>query len=436
MIYQTKLSNGIRVVAIPYNTIRSVSIGIWIRSGPVNENAENNGVSHFIEHLLFKGTKRRTAKDIAVEIDEIGGELNAYTGRENICLYTEVLDIHLERAVDIMSDMLQHSVFDADEIEREKTVILDEIGMYEDSPEDVVDERLHQLVYEDATLAMPILGSVESVSAMTRERILAYFSENVVPENIVISACGNFEPSTLHAVLTQYFSALLEQSKPCVPAPVYRDLMYTGFTYKKKNIELNHFSLAFAAPAYKSDRLYAYLLLNTLIGGSVSSRLFQNIREKNGLTYTIESTPVFYSESGFFSIYFTTVNEHVEKLADLLSTEIKTFKAKSFTAVELHRAKNQMISSYLLGLEYSGDIMNWLGKATLFNDPLREKDEVISLIDRTTLDEVNALSEEIFSAKDFAISVIGKTGKTSAKRVYASIRDAMRDKSEPEELES
>lgn len=433
MIYQNQLANGIRVIAMPYNTLRSVSIGIWIRTGPVNENLENNGVSHFIEHLLFKGTPKRSAKEIAIEIDEIGGELNAYTSRECVCLYTEVLDIHFERAVDIMADMLQHSNFEHQEIEREKTVILDEIGMYEDSPEDVVDEMLHAQVFNGTTLAQSILGTQESVSAMTQDKINNFFNTYVTPDNIVISACGNFDPTTLHALLSQYFSTMRscvsdnKENETCEKnIPIYKNVFTPGLTYKRKNIELNHFSFALPGLPYKSNKLYPYLIMNTLIGGSVSSRLFQNIRENNGLTYTIETSPVFYSETGYLSLYFTTVTDHIPKLTELLSKEIEMIRTVGFSEDELHRAKNQMISSYLLGLEYSGDIMNWLGKVVLFDDAIREKDEVISLIEKTSLESVNTLAKEIFSTNELALAVVGKGTKKAAKDMYNAVRHVMR----------
>lgn len=429
MISKKTLDNGLRIIVKPNKHVRSVSLGVWIRVGSIDETIENNGISHFIEHMLFKGTKERTAKDIAFEIDRIGGELNAFTSRECTSIYTEVLDDYVDEALAIMADMLQNSTFDESEIQKEKTVIIDEISLYEDSPEDIVDDMFHEAVYDGSTIALPISGRVESVNGFTREELMTYFDKYYIPENMVISAAGNFDPVQLFKLIDQYFGNMKKQGE--ANTLTLSDVFQSGFVHRRKHFELNHCSIGFKTISYHSDDLYSLLLMNNIIGGSVSSRLFQNIRERNGLTYTVESSPIFYAETGVFNIYFTMVNDNVDQLAEVLVEELTKVKAGDFTEDELKRAKQQMVSSYLLGLEYTGDIMNWLGKTELFGDPIRKKEEVLALIDKASLADMKRLAADMLDGSGgkgagLVFALLGKAPKKSAVRMYKMLMEMMK----------
>ena len=300
-----KLDNGIRVVMedIPY--VNSVSIGIIIYTGSIKEDKLNFGVSHFIEHMLFKGTQNRTARDIAELIDNIGGQLNAFTGKESTCYYAKVLYNHYDIALDILSDMLCNSAFAEEEIEKEKSVIIEEINMYLDLPEDLASETLNELMFENTSLGHPILGTIESIKGMNREKILEFFYTNYIPENIVISVAGKVNPKEILKELNNYFGMLNNTNKFKKHNNIINNSYF--FTNKLKGIHRNteqlNLCIGMEGVSYVSNKIESLLVLNNVFGGSMSSRLFQKIREELAIAYIIESFPSPFKDVGVFNMY-------------------------------------------------------------------------------------------------------------------------------------
>jgi predicted Zn-dependent peptidase len=421
MIYRKTLSNGIRFIGKPLPSFSSVTIGVFIKAGSIDEDEENNGISHFLEHLLFKGTKSRSAKDIAFEIDRIGGELNAFTMREMTGVYTEVLKEYQVEAIEIMADMVINSQLLQNEIRKEKTVVIDELSYYEDSPDDLVDDLLHSVSYAGTPIEKPVAGNVETVNSLKRSSIVDFYSRLYVPENMVISASGNFDGDEIASILEEHFGKLKKKGEFTGRPDFQGDIFKPGFKHFRKSIELNHFSALFKGIEYSSDHLYALLMLNNIIGGSVSSRLFQKIREDHGLTYSIETSPLFYSDSGALNLYFTTLSEHVPKLSELLSREMKSYRKIRINDDEFLRAKNQLVSSYLMGLEHSGDIMNYLGKSELLGDPIRDKEEVLRRIDGVKKSDIEHVSSVIFDNPSISFASVGKILKKDSLALYKSL---------------
>lgn len=410
------LSNGIRVMLEPMDYMRSASIGFWIKVGSINETAQLNGVSHFIEHMLFKGTERRSAKAIASEIDDLGGELNAFTSKECTCVYTHVLSEHVSLAVDIISDMLMGSVFDPVEIEKEKMIILDEINLYDDTPEELVYDLLSEITFKGHALQRPILGTKKSVAALTRDAVLQYFELHYQPENMVIAVSGNFDETELLKVLENTIGQMKQPKQHL--RKVSQIPFCGGFTDKKKEFEQMHLIMGFKGYGYDTPDLYPFLLLNNVVGGVSSSRLFQKIREDHGLSYTIDSQPSFYYDSGMFSIYASMLPENLQKVSELILEEIKLLKAGNLTEEEVIKYRNQLKGSFVLGMEGPTNIMNWIGKSELLSGRIRPLDEVIQGIENITREDVIRQANEIFDAKHLAVTLVGKTGEYTSKDIY------------------
>ena len=291
MIKQKTMDTGVRVVTERMENVRSAAVGVWVDTGSVRERGMEQGASHFIEHMVFKGTERRTAEQIAIEMDAVGGNLNAFTAKECTCFYAKVLDEHLPMAVDLLSDITLHSVFDPAELNKERGVIMEEILMMEDSPEDLVAEEVNGAFFGDDPLASPILGTKETVSAFTRESLLAYKDKHYLPKNLVVACAGSFDEDALYGLIGDKFrmEASPEAARPMTQA-------YPGgrrVRFVQKDVEQVHIS--FMTPGYPRDDQYALAVLSNIIGGGTSSRLFQNIREKRGLAYSLYSYPISYT---------------------------------------------------------------------------------------------------------------------------------------------
>jgi predicted Zn-dependent peptidase len=403
------LKNGIRVMLEPMDYMRSASIGFWIKVGSINETSALNGVSHFIEHMLFKGTTNRTAKTIAGEIDDLGGELNAFTSKECTCIYTHVLSEHVSLAIDIISDMLMNSVFDPAEIEKEKMIVLDEINLYDDTPEELVYDLLSEITFKGHALQRPILGTKKSVSSLTREVLLQYFELHYQPENMVVAVSGNYNEAEVIEVLESTIGKM-DQIKQHV-RKVANIPFCSGYTDKKKDFEQMHLIIGFKGYGYDTAELYPFLLLNNVVGGVSSSRLFQKIREDYGLSYTIDSQPSFYYDSGMFTIYASMLPENLDKVSELILEELKLLKAGNLNDEEVIKFRNQLKGSFVLGMEGPTNIMNWIGKSELLSGRIRPLDEVISGIEAITKEDVLRQINEIFDPHNMAVTLVGKTGK-------------------------
>lgn len=405
MFSKYTLSNGVRIVyeKIPY--VRSVSIGIWVKTGSRNENRQNNGISHFIEHMLFKGTEKRNAGEIAESIDNIGGQLNAFTGKECTCYYAKTLDSHIDLAFDVLSDMFFNSLFAKKDIRVEKRVILEEIGMYEDSPEELVHDILSEAVWDGNPIGYSILGTQESLKSFTPEMIREYMANNYTPKNTVISVAGNFEEAYLTELLAKYFGAW---SSPNDHKVDFQEVVFSnGVKTREKETEQVHLCIGFNGIAHGNDKLYSLLAVNNIFGGGMSSRLFQKIREKKGLVYSIYSYPSAYKNAGLYTIYAGMNPDNLSSVLELVNTEIKLLVKRGIKASDLEKSKEQLKGNYILGLESTSSRMNTMGKSELMLNHIDTPEEVLAKINAITMESIDEIIDNIFSGKKIGISIVG-----------------------------
>ncbi|MGE5629826.1 MAG: M16 family metallopeptidase [Caulobacteraceae bacterium] len=409
MFQKELLINGIRIVTeeIPY--VNSVSIGIWVKVGSRYENEENNGISHFIEHMLFKGTKDRTAKDIATSIDKIGGQLNAFTSKECTCFYAKVLDTHFDIALDVLADMFFHSNFSTEEIDKERGVVMEEINMYEDSPEDLVHDLFSQVVWSGNPLGMSILGTEQSLNNLDRDKIVAYFNENYIPENTVISVVGNFKHRDAVKKIKAYFEKAARV--PYGGVQILRPDFTSEYTVKNKKTEQVHLCMGFNGIDIKSKDFYPMLVVNNVFGGAMSSRLFQNIREDKGLAYSVFSYPSSFEDCGLFSIYAGSKPSHLKSVAQLIMEEIYNIKKNGITEEELYDSKEQLKGSYTLGLESTSGRMISIGKSELLLERIYAPAEILEKIDKVDMESVNSIISTLFDTENMGAVVIGSVEK-------------------------
>lgn len=399
------LKNNLTVVFESLNHLKSVSFGVWIGSGSRYETRSNNGISHFIEHMVFKGTKIRTAKDIACEIDKIGGEINAFTGKDCTCYYTKTLYSDLEIAVDILSDMLLNPIFHPDHIKTEKKVVMEEISMYEDDPEELVHDLLTEEMWNGVPLGYPILGTAESLESITREELLDYMSLFYVPDNCVISVVGNFEENHLIEIINTYFG----DWKPLGYCSLSneRPLFRTHFIFRKKETEQTHLCLGFRGLPMGDDLIYALMVLNNIIGGGMSSRLFQNIREDLGLVYSIYSFPTSFRDCGMFTIYAAANPDKANKVIECIGKEIANLISHGITESELLFSKNQLKGSYCLSLDSTSGRMIAMGKSRIITGVVTYPEEVLKQIDNIGIHDVLHLVNWMFKAGETGVVILG-----------------------------
>ena len=394
--------NGARLLLEEVPGARSAALGFYVGAGSRHESAAENGSAHFIEHMLFKGTHRRSAADLAVDMDAIGGQVNAYTTKENTSFYARSLDRHLDRALDILSDMLFCSRFDQSDVETERGVILEEIGMYEDTPEDLVAERLSAAVYKGTALARPILGTEATLSAMTGDSLRQWQKEHYLAGNTVAALAGSFTPAQVDKIL-----ALLDTLEPGTIEQTpgrYK----AAVTARRKNMEQNHLILAFPAMNYLDPRRYQLLLLNSLLGGGCSSRLFQEVREKRGLCYSVYSYVADHEDVGLQGIY-TAVNPEQEGQAlAVIRSIIEDLAEHGPTQEELDRVREQATAGLLLGSESIQSRMSHLGNAALLYGKVRTVDEIIECYNAVTREQLQNLAGEMFDPKHASLSAVGK----------------------------
>lgn len=400
------LNNGIRVVTEKIPHVKSVSIGIWVETGSRYENNFNNGISHFIEHMLFKGTTNRTAKEIASSIDNIGGQLNAFTSKECTCFYAKVLDNHLPIAIDVLSDMLLNSKFDEEDIAKEKSVVIEEINMYDDSPEDVVHDLLSKTIFNGNSLAFPILGSCETVKNISRKQITEFFRSHYIPQNIVISIAGNFDADEIHKLLDMYFGHWNIKGTICeVDNP---PKLMQRLSSKTKETEQLHLCLGLEGVSQGSDELYSLLVLNNVFGGSMSSRLFQRVREDRGLVYSIFSYPSSYKNTGIFTIYAGLNASQLLNVTELILYDIKEIKNIYLSEAEIDRSKEQLKGNYILGLESTSSRMTSIGKAELLLGRTDSPTDILQKIDRVTLESIKDITDKVFDFDKLNVAYVGK----------------------------
>lgn len=401
-----ELKNGVRVAMERMEHVRSVSIGIWVNTGSVRESEGEGGASHFIEHMAFKGTASRSAEQIASEMDAVGGNLNAFTSKECTCFYAKVLDEHLPIAIDVLSDITFHSTFPADELEREKHVILEEILMTEDSPEDLTAERANALFFQEEPLARPILGTRESVLAFDRDRLLAYRREHYTPRNIVVACAGHFDEATLMRLVEEKLN--LEPSERCALPLAQRYPGGARAQCVQKDIEQVHLTLMLPGFARDAADQYPLAVLSNVIGGSMSSRLFQSIREQRGLAYSIYSYPIYYAATGTFALYAGTGEKQAVEVVRLMREEMEKLRSEGITTQEFERCKAQLKGSYVLGLEGSGARMNAIGKVALLQNREYREEDTINSIECVTMEDILRVIPIVLDESQLCASFVGR----------------------------
>ena len=403
-IVRDVLDNGLRILSERMTQVRSISIGVWLTRGSRHEAANRSGIAHFVEHMLFKGTATRSAEDIAQAIDSIGGQLDAFTAKEYASYYIKVLDEHLPLALDILSDIVLNPAFDPEDIEREKKVVVEEIKMVEDTPDDLVHELFTQGFWEDHPLGRPILGTRETVESFKSGLLRSHFTSTYTPRNLIVSAVGNLEHSRVRDLVGEKFGRLTSVGDAVGEEP---PRVVPKILIRNKELEQSHVCLGASSYPQNHDDRYSSYVLNTLLGGSMSSRLFQNVREKRGLAYAVFSGLSAYRDAGSFTIYAGCANEAVGEVIDLVVEELKQVKQSPVPEAELQRAKDHLKGSLMLSLENTASRMSHLARQEIYFDRQFGLDETLQGIERVTAHEVQRVAADLFRNGSLAATVLG-----------------------------
>jgi len=415
-VRRTVLPNGLRIVTEAIPAMRSVSFGVWVGVGSRDEEPGRGGVSHFLEHLLFKGTKRRSALDISAGIEAVGGETNAFTTKEYTCYYARVLDEDASMAVDVMCDLVVDSILADADVETERGVILEEIAMHDDEPSDEVHDLIAEVIYgSDTPLGRLISGTEETITPMTREQIVDFYRTRYVPANMVVSVAGNLDHDSVVAMVTESFArsgvagataepSAYRQTEP--PAPVREP----SAIVRDKDTEQAHLVLGCPGLTRLDERRFAVGVLNNCLGGGMSSRLFQEIREKRGLAYSVYSYTSQYADAGIFAVYAGCAPGKVDEVLSLIRAELARVAADGLTEVEVVRGKGMMKGSLVLGLEDTGSRMSRLGKGELLYNDLMTVDDLLARVDAVTVDDVRAVAADLLT-RPMSLALVGPFGE-------------------------
>lgn len=405
---KTILKNGLRIVTeeVPY--VHSAVVGIWVKAGSRNENYSNHGISHFIEHLLFKGTEKRTAKQIAQELETVGGSINAFTTKEFTCYYAKVLDEHFDLAIDILADMFFNSKFDELEIAKEKNVIIEEIKMYEDSPDELIHDLFAQTVLQKHPLGQTIIGTRESVNNITRPDIISYLSQNYTPANTVIAVAGNVNHNKVVDKLSQLFG---HWNGKQIETKYQQPERGSATVLVQKDTEQVQICMGVPGLPRDNDDTYTLYVLNSVLGGGLSSRLFQEVRENQGLAYSIYSYHTSYFDGGLFTIYAGTSRDRFEEVVELIAKELYKCKKFGIGQEELERTQTQIKGSLLLSLESISNRMSRLGRTELCYGRVIPAEEIVEKTSKVTVSQVLELSEELFRKEIFSLTALGPINK-------------------------
>jgi predicted Zn-dependent peptidase len=404
LIKTIKLNNGVCLLTEDIPHVRSVAVGIWINVGSRDESDKVAGVSHFIEHMMFKGTEKRTAKQIAEALDAVGGQLNAFTTKEYTCYYAKVLDEHFKLALDVLSDMLFYSKFAEPDMDRERNVILEEIKMYEDTPDELVHDVFANTIWQMHPLGRPIIGWAEVVRELNRDTIQGYLKKYYVPDNIVISVAGNIDHDFVADNIGAVFGEMKGNSSGRameLPKP------QKEITCREKDTEQVHLCLGTPGLPLEHDQIYVFQLVNTILGGGLSSRLFQEIREQRGLVYSVYSYHSSYHDTGLFCVYAGLSKENVGPALKLIFKEIKDIRQNGVTGEELRRAKDQLKGNLLLSLENVNTRMSRLGKSQLYLGKVVSPEEIVKRIEKVTAEDIVKLAGEKLGRGNFALASVG-----------------------------
>ncbi|MCJ7481751.1 MAG: insulinase family protein [Thermodesulfovibrionales bacterium] len=413
MFKKEHLSNGVPVVMEALKNMRSVVVGLWVKVGSRNEPSEKNGISHFLEHMFFKGTRKRTAKDIAFETDSLGGELNAFTSRETTTFYIKVLDEFLEKGLELLSDVFLNSLFPEEDIEKEKKIIKEEIKMVEDTPDDYIHDLFNQTIWGHSGIGQPVLGRRETIRIFTRDDLMAHIRKYYGVKDIVISCAGNFDHMHLMALLNKNLGNLRRGSEPERGAPPgFQSTMHVF----SKQLSEAHLCLGFKGIHHASKDRYSLFTLNTILGAGVSSRLFQEIREKRGLAYAIYSFIASYSDTGLWGIYAGVSRKKVREVIELILQEMHHLK-DTITESELQRAKNQLKGNIILGLESTSSRMNNIARQEIYHGRYFSPKEIMDEVDSITLKQIKDLAELIIRKDLLALTIYGPVQEESLKGI-------------------
>ncbi len=411
MYKKTELHNGVPLVMHRSREFHSVCVGIWIKSGSRNETKGKSGISHFLEHMMFKGTEKRSARDIAVEIDSMGGELNALTSSEYTLYYVKVLGEYILPALAILTDIVMHSVFAADEVEKEKNIVYEEIKMVEDNPSDYVHDLFSRHVWGQSGIGQPVLGTVESINAFTRNDLIEHTKRFYGAENIVVSCSGNFDETAVVDFLNGSIGGI-QQAVYSRSTDTPRFI--SGNNFIEKDLSEAHMCIGLQGLPYSSDDRYRMHLLNTMLGTGISSRLFQNVREQRGLVYSIYSYHLTYYDAGVWAVYAGTDRKHVSDVVNITVDEICSL-AKTVSDDELCRARAQLKGNLVLALESTSNRMTNIAKQEIYYGKYYSPEEIISMVETVTLDEVRELAGNIAGERAFALTVYGPLNEDDIK---------------------
>lgn len=405
-MYETfTLSNGLRVIAEPIDYFRSVSVGLWIGAGSASEKQNENGLSHFLEHMLFKGTDKRTALSIAEEIDGIGGQINAFTSKECTCYYAKVMDEHLPIAMDVLCDLLLGATLDEAEMNKERGVILEEIAMVEDTPEDIVHDLLTTAALDGNPLAQTILGTTDLIKSYSREHLVSYRAAHYRPDNTVLAVAGRYDPHQLRALAERYLGSWQPSSAPTLPS--CESNFRPSILRKNKDIEQVHLCIGFPGIALGDADIYPLSIFNNVFGGSMSSHLFQRIREESGMAYTVYSYPTAYPGCGIYTLYAGTSPQHAREVLEMLREEVEKVIHAGIREEEFFKSREQLKGGYILGLESASSRMSNIGRSELLLRRVHSEDEVIAKINSVTMEDVQRVVKALLHHPN-AASVVGR----------------------------
>lgn len=406
-MYKTHtLENGLKIIGEEIPHVKSISLGIWINAGSRIEEERVSGVSHFIEHMMFKGTKNRTSKQIASEIDNLGGQINAFTSKECTCYYVKLLDSHIDIGLDVLSDMLLNSLFDKGDIDKERLVILEELKMYEDSPDELVYDLLMENIYKGDSLGMNIIGTEKSLYDINKKEMLEFFNKYYVPNNSVVSISGNFDFDEMVKKIDNKFK---EWKRKDVEINIEKSEFKNCFVAKNKDTEQINFAMSLEAiPVENTKESLALSVINTVFGGSVSSRLFQRIREEEGLVYSIYSAQSLYKKCGELSIFASMSNQNLKQVYNLIIEEINKMKDEYITEEEIKNTKEQLKGSYILGLESTSSRMMSIGKAKLLDQEIKETEQILNDIDDIDTETIKNVIDKVFNLEKLGVCIVGK----------------------------
>ncbi|MEX0679972.1 MAG: pitrilysin family protein [Balneolales bacterium] len=403
-IKKSTLPNGLRIVSESIKTVRSLSVGIWVKTGSRHENEQEAGITHFLEHMLFKGTESRSAYDIALSMEAVGGYLNAFTSPELTCYYARCLDTELDTALDVLTDMVLHPQFPDEEIEKEKKVVLEEMKMYRDNPEDYIFEEFHKQLFQPHPLGRPIIGYESTVKSFDRNALFAYMQEHYHPRNVIVAVAGNAAHERVISLVEKYFQPLESEfsSNKDQPITPYK----ASKVELRRPIEQTHFILGKRALSAINPDRYKLLLANTVLGSGMSSRLHQNIREKYGYCYHINSFLEAFHDCGLFGIYAGTDKGYIDHMRELVRDELRKMREEKIPANELEEAKSQLKGKLLLAQESMSNRMTRLAKSEIFYDRYITLDELVAEIDSADAGQIRNLCETFFDENEFAETIL------------------------------